>query len=144
MGLIMPQIKEEFVGFQLKYNIYTLLAIRVLFWGLISRHNIFNKLEYKDTYIHINTYIHIHILTYTYTCIHTFNAVTLDTATNFPAVSWNSLLAVAMINIRHRWNGIGVPTQSHPNAASLKLSAWNTSQSMFEDHLSSASIFSPW
>jgi hypothetical protein len=32
-----------------------------------------------------------------------------------------------MMNIRHRWNGMGVPTQSHPNAASLTLSAWNIS-----------------
>ena len=39
-----------------------------------------------------------HIITY----IHTFIAVTIDTVTNFPAVSLNSLLAVAMINIRHR------------------------------------------
>ena len=36
------------------------------------------------------------------TYIHTFIAVTIDTGTNFPAVSWNSLFAVAMINIRHR------------------------------------------
>jgi len=56
--------------------------------------------------------------------------VTFDTGTNFPAVSWNSLLAVAMMNIRHRWNGIAVPTQSHPNAASLTLSAWNISISV--------------
>jgi hypothetical protein len=65
-----------------------------------------------------------HIITY----IHTFIMVTLDTETNFPAVSWSSLLAVAMMNIRHRWNGIAVPTQSHPNAASLTLSAWNILQ----------------
>ena len=49
-----------------------------------------------------------------------------------------------MMNIRHRWNGIGVPTQSHPNAASLTLSAWNTPKLMFEDPLSSAAILSPW
>jgi hypothetical protein len=55
--------------------------------------------------------------------IHTFIMVTFDTGTNFPAVRWNSLLAVAMMNIRLRWNGIGVPTQSHPNAASLTLCA---------------------
>ena len=39
-----------------------------------------------------------HIITY----IHTFTVVTFDTGTNFPAVKWNSLLAVAMMNIRHR------------------------------------------
>jgi len=54
----------------------------------------------------------------------TFIIVTLDTGTNFPAVSVNSLLAVAMMNTRHRWNGTGVPTQSHPQAASFTLSAW--------------------
>ena len=32
----------------------------------------------------------------------TFIMVTFDTGTNFPAVSWNPLLAVAMMNIRHR------------------------------------------
>jgi hypothetical protein len=37
------------------------------------------------------------------------------------------LLAAAMMNTRHRWNGTGVPTQSHPQAASLTLSAWNYS-----------------
>ena len=36
------------------------------------------------------------------TYIHTFIMDTFDTGTNFPAVSWNSLLAVAMMNIRHR------------------------------------------
>jgi hypothetical protein len=61
--------------------------------------------------------------------------VTFDTGTNFPAVRWNPLLAVAMTNIRHRWNGTGVPTQSHLNAASLTLSAWNISL------LSRASLF---
>jgi hypothetical protein len=49
--------------------------------------------------------------------------VELDTGTNFPAVSVNSLLAVAMMKARQRWNGTGVPTQSHPQAASLTLSA---------------------
>ena len=39
-----------------------------------------------------------HIVTY----IHTFIMVTFDNGTNFPAVSWNCLLAVAMMNIRHR------------------------------------------
>ena len=34
--------------------------------------------------------------------IHTFTVVKFDTGTNFPAVSWKSLLAVAMMNIRHR------------------------------------------
>jgi hypothetical protein len=51
--------------------------------------------------------------------------VLFDTGTNFPAVSVNSLLAVAMMKARQRWNGTGVPTQSHPQAASLTLSAWN-------------------
>jgi hypothetical protein len=69
-------------------------------------------------------------LTWSQCWIRTFVMVTFDTGTNFPAVSWNPLLAVAMMNIRHRWNGIGVPTQSHPNAASLTLSAWNISLSV--------------
>jgi len=107
---------------------------------------------YIHTYIrtYIQTYIHTHIHTeterhaYIYKFIHTFNVVTLDTRTNFPAVSWNSLLAVAMMNIRHRWNGIAVPTQSHPNAASLILLAWNISHLMFEELLSLHSYFLPW
>jgi hypothetical protein len=41
------------------------------------------------------TYIHIYVL-------RTFNVVTFDTGTIFPAVSWNSLLAVAMMKSRHR------------------------------------------
>jgi hypothetical protein len=53
----------------------------------------------------------------------TFIIVLLHTGTNFPAVSVNSLLAAAMMNTRQRWNGTGVPTQSHPQAASLTLSA---------------------
>jgi hypothetical protein len=64
--------------------------------------------------------------------VRTFIMVTFDTVTNFPAVRWNSLLAVAMMNIRHRWNGMGVPTQSHPNAASLTLSAWNRKRESFK------------
>jgi hypothetical protein len=36
------------------------------------------------------------------TCILTFIVVTFDTGTNFPAVSWKFLLAVAMMNIRLR------------------------------------------
>jgi len=36
------------------------------------------------------------------TYIHTFNVVTFDNGTNFPAVRRNYLLAVAMMNIRHR------------------------------------------
>jgi hypothetical protein len=55
----------------------------------------------------------------------TFIMVLLDTGTNLPAVSVNPLLAVAMMKARQRWNGTGVPTQSHPQAASLTLSAWN-------------------
>ena len=64
--------------------------------------------------------------------IPTFIIVKFDTGTNFPTVNWKLLLAVAMMNIRHRWNGIGVPTQSHPNAASLTLSAWNISKLRFQ------------
>ena len=55
----------------------------------------------------------------------TFIMVLLHTGTNFPAVSVNSLLAVAMMKTRQRWNETGVPTQSHPQTASLTLSAWN-------------------
>jgi hypothetical protein len=55
----------------------------------------------------------------------TFIMVELHTGTNFPAVSVNSLLAVAMMKTRQRWNETGVPTQSQPQAASLTLSAWN-------------------
>jgi len=62
----------------------------------------------------------------------TFIIVKFDTGTNLPAVSWNTLLDVAMMNIRHRWNGIAVPTQSHPNAASLTLSACKISQLIFQ------------
>jgi len=95
------------------------------------------------TYI-IHTYIYTYIHTYTHIYIHTFIMVTFDTGTNFPAVRRNPLLAVAMMNIRHRWNGIGVPTQSHPNAASLTLSAWNIPKLMFEDRLSPAVMLWPW
>ena len=74
---------------------------------------------------YIMTWIKTYNLRYGYniTYIHTFIMVTFDNGTNFPAVSLNSLLAVAMMNIRHCWNGIGVPTQSHPNAASVTLCA---------------------
>jgi hypothetical protein len=51
----------------------------------------------------------------------------LDTGTNFPAVNLNSLLAMAIIKRRQRWNGTGVPPQSHPQAACLTLSACNIS-----------------
>jgi aryl carrier-like protein len=51
--------------------------------------------------------------------------VLLHTGTNFPAVNVKSLLAVAMMKTRQRWNETGVPIQSHPQAASLTLSAWN-------------------
>jgi len=50
--------------------------------------------------------------------------VLLHTGTNFPAVSVKSVLAVAMMKTRERWNETGVPVQSHPQAASLTLSAW--------------------
>jgi len=65
--------------------------------------------------------------------------VSLDTGTNFPAVSVNSLLAVAMMKTRQRWNETGVPTQSQPQAASLTLSAWNNTHAiknkMLIDHV---------
>jgi len=50
--------------------------------------------------IRIMTYClrYAHIVTY----VHTFIAVTIDTGTNFPAVSWNPLLPAAMMNIRLR------------------------------------------
>jgi hypothetical protein len=51
--------------------------------------------------------------------------VTLDTGTNFPAVSMISLFAILMTKLRQRMNGNGVPTQSQPQAASLTLSACN-------------------
>jgi len=75
--------------------------------------------------VYIKLWIMSYCLRYAYiiTYIHTFIMVTFDTGTNFPAVNWNSLLAVAMMNIRLRWNGIGVSTQLHPNATSLTLSA---------------------
>jgi hypothetical protein len=51
--------------------------------------------------------------------------VALDTGTNFPAVSTNSLFVKLMMKLRQRMNGTGVPTQSQPQAASLTLSACN-------------------
>ena len=39
-----------------------------------------------------------HVITY----MLTFIMVTFDTGTNFPAVSWSSLLAAIMMNIRLR------------------------------------------
>jgi hypothetical protein len=51
--------------------------------------------------------------------------VALDTGTNFPAVSTNSLFAILMTKLRQRRNFKGVPTQSQPQAASLTLSACN-------------------
>ena len=93
--------------------IYEYILVAVLFLLLIQ--------------LYIKLWIMTYCLRYAFiiTYIHTFNVVTFDTGTNFPAVRWNSLLAVAMMNIRHRWNGIAVPTQSHPNAASLTLCACN-------------------
>ena len=41
---MMPQIKEVFVGSQRKYKIYITISIRIVFWCLIYRHNIFKKL----------------------------------------------------------------------------------------------------
>jgi hypothetical protein len=55
----------------------------------------------------------------------TFIIVSLETGTNFPAVSVKTLLAIAMMNIMQRWNSTGVPTQSQLHAASLTLSPWN-------------------
>jgi hypothetical protein len=51
--------------------------------------------------------------------------VLMVTGTNFPAVRVNSLLADDIINLMHFWKGMGVPTHSHPQAASRTLSAWN-------------------
>lgn len=47
------------------------------------------------------------------------------TGTNFPAVSVNPVLAADIINLMHFWKCTGVPTQSHPQAASLTLSTYN-------------------
>jgi hypothetical protein len=58
----------------------------------------------------------------------TFIMVLLEIGTNFPAVSVNSLLAVAMMKTRQRWNLRGVPTQSELHAASLTHSAWKVSE----------------
>ena len=55
----------------------------------------------------------------------TFIIVSLETGTNFPAVSVNTLLVMAMMSIMLRWNSTGVPTQSQLHAASLTLSPWN-------------------
>ena len=60
--------------------------------------------------------------------------VLLHTGTNFPAVNVNSLLDVAMMKTRQRWNGTGVPTQSQPQAASLTLSAWNKAMLFYIDN----------
>jgi hypothetical protein len=92
--------------------------------------------------LYIKLWLMSYCLRYAYiiTYIHTFIMVTFDTGTNFPAVSWNSLLAVAMMNIRHRWNGIGVPTQSHPNAASLTLCALKCLQLMFHHSVCHAAL----
>jgi hypothetical protein len=76
---------------------------------------------------YVGTYHPIHL----YKCVpchvgrgvRTFIMVLLHTGTNFPAVSVNSLLAVAMMTNRQRWNGTGVPTQSQLQAAILTLSA---------------------
>jgi hypothetical protein len=102
-----------------KVLFYEYIRLVSLFPLLIQLYIMTLIINYCHRYAHVNTYIH------------TFNKVTFDTGTNFPAVSWKSLLAVAMVNIRHRWNGIGVPTQSHPNAASLTLCAWKFLQLMF-------------
>jgi hypothetical protein len=41
---LMPQIKEVFFFIRRKYKIYITISIRVLFWCLIYRENIFKKL----------------------------------------------------------------------------------------------------
>jgi hypothetical protein len=101
-----------------KIPFYIYIPVVILFLLLIQLYIKLWIMTYCHRYAHIITYIH------------TFIMVTFDTGTNFPAVSSNSLFAVAMMNIRHRWNGIGVPTQSHPNAASLTLCAWKCLQLM--------------
>ena len=60
----------------------------------------------------------------------TFIMVFLHTGTNFPAVSVNSLLAVAMMKTRQRWNGTGVPTQSQLQTACLTLPAWHSQRAI--------------
>jgi hypothetical protein len=59
------------------------------FVSLLCGHSSYIQYIYILVYIHFHTYI-----------LHTFIMVTFDTGTNFPAVSWNSLLAVAMMKIR--------------------------------------------
>jgi hypothetical protein len=54
------------------------------------------------TYTSVHPYIHVYIIRTCIIHIHTFFVVKFDTGTNFPAVSLNSLLAVAMMYIRHR------------------------------------------
>jgi hypothetical protein len=82
---------------------------------------------------YLMTWIKTYCLRYAYiiTNVHTFFNVTFDTGTKFPAVSWNSLLAAAIMNVRLCWNWIEVPTQSHPNATSPTLCAWKCLQLMF-------------
>ena len=43
--ILMPQIREEFVGSNVNKKIYITISIRVLFWCLICRHSIFKKME---------------------------------------------------------------------------------------------------
>jgi hypothetical protein len=71
----------------------------------------------------------------------TFIKVLLHTGTNFPAVSVNSLFAVAMMKTRQRWNETGVPTQSHPQAASLTISAWNKIMLFYTENTCKMCIF---
>jgi len=108
-------------------NIYicTLIFPFIYTWTITYIHAYIHAHVYTYIITFMQTYIHTYIYTHTHTYIHTFSMVKFDTGTNFPAVSWNCLLALAMMNIKHLWNGIEVPTQSHPNAASLTLSAWN-------------------
>ena len=69
-----------------------------------------NSLKYIYAYIHTiyissnppkYTHTHTNIYTHTY-IIHTSITVTFDTETNFPAVSWNTLLLEEMMNMKLR------------------------------------------
>ena len=62
----------------------------------------------------------------------TFITVFLHTGTNFPAVSVNYLLAVAMMKNKQRWNDTRVPTQSQPQTVSRTLWTWNNSKKIEE------------
>jgi len=74
----------------------------------------------------------------------TFIIVSLETGTNFPAVSVKTLLAIAMMNIMQRWNSTGVPTQSQLHTAPLTLSPWNITMQIQGQHNAIAIYASAW